>query len=55
MTIDVILNQGSGTLDKLALAETITKRLDESGAEARVRIIHSGSELLDAREPGDIK
>jgi len=50
LTIDVILNQGSGTLDKLALAETITKRLDELGAEARVRIIHSGRELLDARK-----
>jgi diacylglycerol kinase family enzyme len=48
-TFDVILNHGSGTLDKQALADTITTTLARAGIEARVRIARGGAELLAAR------
>ena len=49
-TVDVILNHASGTLDKQALAETISTTLTKIGVEARVQITRSGRELLAARE-----
>lgn len=47
--IDVILNSGAGTLDKQALAESITRTLTERGADPRVYVVH-GAELRATAE-----
>jgi diacylglycerol kinase family enzyme len=44
----VILNRGSGTLDKRALVETITRSLSTERIAADVRIARSGRELVAA-------
>jgi diacylglycerol kinase family enzyme len=48
--IDVILNHGSGTLDKPALARTIADTLASAHVEARVQVARTGGELIAARD-----
>ena len=49
-TVDVILNHGSGTQDKQALADTIANGLRAGGLDPRITITTNGRELLAARE-----
>jgi diacylglycerol kinase family enzyme len=47
---DVVLNYGSGTLDKDALAGKISERLAAGGIEARIAITRTGADLRAACE-----
>jgi diacylglycerol kinase family enzyme len=46
--MDLILNSGAGTLDKRALADSITAYLADRQIEARVVVAHGGPELVAA-------
>src|SRR5688500_2922644 len=48
--VDLILNSGSGTLDKPELADTIARFFAERGRTARIQIIQNGRELVAASE-----
>jgi diacylglycerol kinase family enzyme len=47
---DVVLNHGSGTLDKEALAGKISERLAAAGIDARIAITRTGADLRAACE-----
>jgi diacylglycerol kinase family enzyme len=48
--VDLILNSGSGTLDKRELFDTIARFFAERGITARIQIIQNGRELVAASE-----
>ena len=49
-SVDVILNRGSGTLDKQALADTIAQFFEARRMTARIHVTENGRELLAASE-----
>ncbi len=48
--LEVVLNHGSGTLDKPELAQTIGRVFKERGIDARIRITGNGEQLRNACE-----